>query len=61
MNNMRDSQILRLLLARDESALRALTDTYGAACRRTAQRILGNAEDAAEVYGTRIIILQRPM
>ena len=52
---MRDSEILRLLLSRDESALKALSEEYGAACRRQAKRILGSDEDADEVWNDALL------
>ncbi len=48
--NVKDSQIIEQITARDERALDALTDAYGRICRKTAQNILGNAADADEVF-----------
>lgn len=52
---MRDSQILLLLQRRDESALKALSEQYGKACRRQAKKILGNDEDADEVFNDALL------
>lgn len=45
---MKDTEIIRLLWQRDESALTAVKNQYGALCRQLAYQILGNAEDADE-------------
>ena len=45
---MNDSGIVRLSLSRDESAIREASAQYGLYCRRIAENILGNAEDAEE-------------
>lgn len=45
---MKDPEILILLQNRDESALRVITENYGALCRQVAMQILGNAQDAEE-------------
>ena len=46
---MEDAQIIALLMRRDENALRALREQYGAACRQIALRMLDSAEDADEI------------
>lgn len=45
---MEDREILELLSRRDESALSAISQKYGARLKATAQNLLGNAEDAEE-------------
>ncbi len=45
---MDDRELLELLRARSESAVSALSDTYGAYCRTIAFRILQNDEDVQE-------------
>ena len=45
---MEDERILALLWRRDERAVAALEDKYGAYCRSIALRILGSVEDAEE-------------
>ena len=45
---MKDTEIIRLLWQRDESALSAVKEQYGALCRQLAFQILGNSEDADE-------------
>ena len=45
---MQDKQIVELFWQRDEAALSAAQDAYGAYCQSIAARVLGNAEDAAE-------------
>ena len=45
---MEDERIVELLFARSEEAVRALTEKYGARCRKLAGNILGNARDAEE-------------
>lgn len=45
---MDDRELLDLLRARSESAVLALSDTYGAYCRTIAFRILQNDEDVQE-------------
>lgn len=45
---MEDERIVELLFARSEEAVRALTEKYGARCRKLAENILGNARDAEE-------------
>ena len=46
---MNDSELLKSLIRRDESALDELKEKYGAYCRYIAQQILGSPEDAEEV------------
>lgn len=43
-----DGEILALFSARDENAIAAADAAYGALCRKIAQNILGNAQDAEE-------------
>jgi len=45
---MKDGDILALFLARDEQAIAACEQKYGAACRRIADNILSSPEDAEE-------------
>lgn len=45
---MEDSAIVALYWARDEQALQATTEKFGAYCRKIAANILGNARDAEE-------------
>ena len=45
---MEDETILRMLAERDEAALKALEDRFGAYCLAIAGNILGRAEDAEE-------------
>lgn len=45
---MTENEIVRLLNARDETALTALKEKYGAKCLRVAKDILGNDSDAEE-------------
>ena len=45
---MEDAQIIALFYARDEGAIRATAEQYGALCRSTALHILGNPQDAEE-------------
>lgn len=47
---MKDPHLLRMLLARDEAALSAMTRQYGGKCRQIAAQILGSEEDAQEVW-----------
>lgn len=44
-----DQRILELFAARDEAALRQLSQKYGTACRKIAVQILGCEQDAEEV------------
>ena len=48
MNSVKDTEIIRLLWQRDESALSAVKEQYGALCRQLAYQILGSEEDADE-------------
>jgi RNA polymerase sigma-70 factor (ECF subfamily) len=48
-------QIMALLNARDESALSALTEKYGGACRNIAAQILGSEEDAEEILNDALL------
>lgn len=52
---MNDRQIIALLQKRDESALRELTAQHGKACTRLAKRILGNPEDAEEIWNDALL------
>ncbi len=45
---MKDSEIIDLYLNRNESAISATAEKYGAYCRTVANNILQNAEDAEE-------------
>jgi RNA polymerase sigma-70 factor (ECF subfamily) len=45
---MKDSEIIRGLEQREESALRGITASYGSLGRQIAMRILGSAEDTEE-------------
>lgn len=45
---MEDREILRLFAERDEQAIRAAAEQYGARCIKLAERILGSREDAEE-------------
>lgn len=45
---MDDSQIVKLFLERSEQAIAELSDKYGARCRRIAENVLGDREDAEE-------------
>ena len=45
---MTENEIISRLFARDESALQALQQKYGAYCRTIARNILSNSEDAEE-------------
>lgn len=45
---MGDSEIIALLFARSEEAIRRLSEKYGKLCMRIAMNILGNREDAEE-------------
>ena len=48
VNGMNDSEIIRLLQARDERALAVIKEQYGALCTQIALQILGSSEDAEE-------------
>lgn len=52
---MHDREILELLQRRDESALKQLTAAHGDRCIRLAKKILGNDEDAAEVWNDALL------
>lgn len=45
---MEDNEIIRLLFARDEAGIRALSEKFGRRLTATARNILGNAADAEE-------------
>ena len=45
---MNDAELLRLFLERSERAIAETEQKYGGFCRRLAQRILANSEDAEE-------------
>ncbi len=45
---MKDSEIISLLVQRDERAIAALKEQYGALCGSIAMHILGNQQDAEE-------------
>jgi len=47
---MTDEAIISMLEKRDETALRAIEQQYGGAGRNIASQILGNEEDAQEVF-----------
>ena len=47
---MKDSEIIRLLLARDERGLAAIHRQYGKSCRTVALRHVESPEDADEVF-----------
>ena len=47
---MEDSRILTLFSARDEQALRAVSEKYGGFCRGIAFGILGSRQDAEECF-----------
>ena len=49
---MDDSEIIRLYQARDERAVSALRDKFGAYCLTIARNILKNEEDAADCVNT---------
>lgn len=57
MAETEDKQILRLFAERDEAALRALSAQYGGACRNLAAKILGNEEDAQEVWNDALMAM----
>ena len=48
VNSLQDTEIIRLLWQRDESALSAVKEQYGTLCRQLAFQILGNSEDTEE-------------
>ena len=52
-----DMQIVALLNARDESALSAMSEKYGGACRNIAAQILGSEEDAEEILNDALLRL----
>jgi len=52
---LKDRQILELLCARDERALSELTRQHGKEGLRLAKKILGNEEDAAEVWNDALL------
>lgn len=54
---MQDKTILELLKARDEKALRMLTDSCGKQCRRLAARLLHSEQDAEEVWSDALLQL----
>lgn len=45
---MDDAKIIELFWARNENAITAVSEKYGAYCRIIAKNILGNSEDAEE-------------
>ena len=45
---MEDSEITALLLRRDESAIEAIEETYGARLKNLALNLLGSRQDAEE-------------
>ena len=45
---MEDQRIIELFFARDEEAIRAVSDKYGGQCMHTAMNILDNRSDAEE-------------
>lgn len=45
---MTDNDIIKLLFARDERAIREISDKYGGYCRKIAMNIIGIREDAEE-------------
>ena len=49
---MDDSEIIRLFQARDEQAISATGEKFGAYCTAIARNILGNEEDAADCVNT---------
>lgn len=51
--------ILDMLERRDEAALHALTAQYGSACRKIAMQILGNEQDAQEVWNDALMHIWR--
>ena len=57
VNRVREQEIIRLLQQRDESALTAVKEQYGALCRQLAMQILGNAEDADECLNDALLKL----
>ena len=59
MIKTKDRDILALLEARDESALKALSAQYGGACRNLAAQILHSEEDAQEVFNDALMAVWR--
>lgn len=54
---MTDRQIIGLLQTRDDTALRELTKKHGKSCKRLAKKILGNDEDAEEIFNDALLQL----
>ena len=54
---MKDSEIIRGLEQREESALRGITASYGSLGRQIAMRILGSAEDTEECLNDALLRL----
>lgn len=54
---MEDSELLALLTARDEDALSQITAQYGTVGKKIAANILGNAQDAEEVWNDALMEL----
>ena len=52
---MEDERIVRLFLARDETALTAAKTQYGAYCGAMARRMLGTAQDAEECLNSTLL------
>ena len=57
MKATEDQRILEMLVKRDETALQALTQKYGGACRNLAAQLLGSEEDAEEVFSDALMRL----
>ncbi len=54
---MNDDTIVGLFMARNEQAIVEAKAKYGSFCRRIAQNVLGNAEDAEECFSDVLLIL----
>lgn len=52
-----DNKIIMMLQNRDEQAIRAVSDEYGAVCRSVAMDILGNEQDAEECINDALLVL----
>ena len=53
--NANDKRMTEMIYARDETGLRAASESYGALCRRIAACVLSSGEDAEECFNDALL------